>query len=115
MGFTGGIVLNFLLVLDPSAFTLPAHGDTLPDGIGHAPAMLGAAFASLASLTASVAITSVGQLYVAIMIAGVLGKPRQLGKPSQRGQPSQTAAAPAAEHPQGRKTRSPISVRRSRC
>ncbi len=127
VGFTGGIVLNSLLVLDPSAFTLPAHGHTLPDGIGHAPAMLGAAFASLTtigspmlnngsltSLTASVAITIVGQLYVAIMIAGVLGKPRQLVKPSQRSQPSQTAAAPAAEHPQGRKPRSPIGVRRPR-
>ncbi|NDG74187.1 MAG: hypothetical protein EBX49_02370 [Synechococcaceae bacterium WB8_1B_136] len=90
VGFSGGIVLNSLLVLDPMAFNLPAHGHALPDGIGHAPAMLGAAFASLTtlgspvlkpgsltSLTGSVAITIVGQLYVAILIAGVLGKPRQ--------------------------------------
>jgi hypothetical protein len=73
-GFTGGIVLNSLLVLDPAAFNLPAHGHDLPDGVGHAPAMLGAA---CASLTAGVAITIVGQLYVAILIAGILGKPRQ--------------------------------------
>jgi hypothetical protein len=90
VGFTGGIVLNSLLVLDPAAFNLPAHGHNLPDGVGHAPAMLGAAFASLTtlgspalktdsltSLTAGVAITIVGQLYVAILIAGILGKPRQ--------------------------------------
>lgn len=89
VGFTGGIVLNSLLVLDPSAFQLPPQAHPLPDGIGHAPAMLGAAFASLTtlgspvlapghltSLTASVAITIVGQLYVAILIAGVLGKAR---------------------------------------
>jgi hypothetical protein len=105
VGFTGGIVLNSLLVLDPAAFTLPAHGHALPDGIGHAPAMLGAAFASLTtigspvlksgsltSLTASVGITIVGQLYVAILIAGVLGKPRV------------PAAAPEAEHPNDRRT-----------
>ena len=90
VGFTGGIALNSLLVLDPAAFALTPHGQGLPDGVGHAPAMLGAAFASLTtlgspvlktgsltSLTASVAITIVGQLYVAILIAGVLGKPRQ--------------------------------------
>ncbi len=107
VGFTGGTVLNSLLVLDPAAFNLPAHGHALPDGIGHAPAMLGAAFASLTtvgsavlttgsltSLTASVGITIVGQLYVAILIAGVLGKPRELAKP---------VAAPEAEHPQGRR------------
>jgi hypothetical protein len=60
-------------------------------GIAHAPQMLGASFGSLTtlgssalnpdsltSLSASVAITIVGQLYVAILIAGVLGKPRQL-------------------------------------
>ena len=111
VGFTGGIVLNSLLVLDPAAFNLPAHGHALPDGIGHAPAMLGAAFASLTtvgspvlasgsltSLTGSVGITIVGQLYVAILIAGVLGKPRKLGKPGQQ------AAAPEAEHPQVRRT-----------
>ncbi|MCP9831512.1 hypothetical protein KBZ14_09270 [Synechococcus sp. HJ21-Hayes] len=110
VGFTGGIVLNSLLVLDPAAFNLAAHGQALPDAIGHAPAMLGAAFASLTtmgspvlkagnltSLTASVGITIVGQLYVAILIAGVLGKPRALG------QPDQPVAAPEAEHPQARR------------
>ena len=121
VGFTGGIVLNSLLVLDPAAFNLQDHGHALPDGIGHAPAMLGAAFASLTtigspvlkngnltSLTASVGITIVGQLYVAILIAGVLGKPRTLGKP---GQP---AAAPEAEHPQVRRAAARIRLRRPR-
>ena len=59
--------------------------------IAHAPQMLGAAFGSLTTLgspvfsnttltsvSASVGITIVGQLYVAILIAGVLGKPRQI-------------------------------------
>jgi hypothetical protein len=121
VGFTGGIVLNSLLVLDPAAFNLQDHGHALPDRIGHAPAMLGAAFASLTtsgspvlkngnltSLTASVGITIVGQLYVAILIAGVLGKPRTLGKP---GQP---AAAPEAEHPQVRRAAARIRLRRPR-
>ena len=94
VGFTGGIVLNSLLVLDPAAFNLAAHGQALPDGIGHAPAMLGAAFASL---TTSVGITIMGRLYVAILIAGVLGKPRALG------QPDRPVAAPEAEHLQGRR------------
>jgi hypothetical protein len=116
VGFTGGIVLNSLLVLDPAAFNLPAHGHALPDGIGHAPALLGAAFASLTtvgspvlnngsltSLTASVGITIVGQLYVAIMIAGVLGKPRQA-----------PAAAPTSAHPQGPSAAAPSRMRRLR-
>lgn len=121
VGFTGGIVLNSLLVLDPAAFNLPAHGHAIPDGIGHAPAMLGAAFASLTtigspvlksgsltSLTASVGITIVGQLYVAILIAGVLGKPRELGRPSQ------TTAAPEAEHPQGQRAAAQTRLRQPR-
>jgi len=92
IGFTGGIMLNSLLVLDPAAFHLPANVHPhLPVGIAHAPQMLGAAFGSLTTLgsavlnpesltsvSASVGITIVGQLYVAILIAGVLGKPRQL-------------------------------------
>ena len=127
VGFTGGIVLNSLLVLDPAAFNLPAHGHALPDGIGHAPAMLGAAFASLTtigspvlksgsltSLTASVGITIVGQLYVAIMIAGVLGKPRGLGIPKAEDGPSQPAAAPEAEHPRGQRAAARIRLRRLR-
>jgi hypothetical protein len=127
VGFTGGIVLNSLLVLDPAAFNLPVHGHALPDGIGHAPAMLGAAFASLTtigspvlksgsltSLTASVGITIVGQLYVAIMIAGVLGKPRGLGIPKAEDGPSQPAAAPEAEHPRGQRAAARIKLRRLR-
>lgn len=109
VGFTGGIVLNSLLVLDPAAFNLPAHGHALPDGIGHAPAMLGAAFASL---TASVGITIVGQLYVAILIAGVLGKPRALGNQKAVDTPSKPAAAPEAEHPRGQRAAGQIKLRR---
>ena len=91
VGFAGGITLNSLLVLVPAAFNLPATSGALPTGIAHAPAMLGASFACLTTLgspllradhltalTASVAITVVGQLYLAILIAGVLGKPHQL-------------------------------------
>ena len=127
VGFTGGIVLNSLLVLDPAAFNLPVHGHALPDGIGHAPAMLGAAFASLTtigspvltsgnltSLTASVGITIVGQLYVAILIAGVLGKPRVLGNQKAVDTPSQPAAAPEAEHPRGQRAAGQIKLRRTR-
>ena len=117
VGFTGGIVLNSLLVLEPGAFNLQAHGHALPDGIGHRPAMLGAAFASLTtvgspvldtgnltSLTASVAITIVGQLYVAIMIAGVLGKPRQ-----------EPDAAPGSAHPLSSKAAVRSRLQRLRC
>ena len=127
VGFTGGIVLNSLLVLDPAAFNLPAHGHALPDGIGHAPAMLGASFASLTtigspvlttgnltSLTASVGITIVGQLYVAILIAGVLGKPRVLGNQKAVDTPIQPAAAPEAEHPRGQRAAGQIKLRRTR-
>ena len=127
VGFTGGIVLNSLLVLDPAAFNLPVHGHALPDGIGHAPAMLGASFASLTtigspvltsgnltSLTASVGITIVGQLYVAILIAGVLGKPRVLGNQKAVDTPSQPAAAPEAEHPRGQRAAGQIKLRRTR-
>jgi len=91
VGFAGGMTLNSLLVLEPAAFQLPPTAQALPDGIGHAPTMLGAAFACLTTLgspvlrmdhltavTAGVAIAAVGQLYVAILIASVLGKPRQL-------------------------------------
>ena len=91
VGYSGGVALNSLLVLDPGAFSLPAVSTNMPAAIAHAPALLGAAFASLTtigssvleggsltSLSASVAITIVGQLYVAILIAGVLSKPRSL-------------------------------------
>ena len=63
---------------------------------------------NLTSLTASVGITIVGQLYVAILIAGVLGKPRELGKPGP------SAAAPEAEHPQIRRAATQIRLRRPR-
>ena len=92
IGFTGGIVLNSLLVLDPAAFSLAGSAQSeLPAAIAYAPHLLGASFGSLttlgsallnnqrlSSVSASVAITIMGQLYVAILIAGVLGKPRQI-------------------------------------
>jgi len=91
VGFTGGIVLNSLLVIEPAAFDLPQTSSTLAAGIAHAPTVLGAAFGCLTTLgspvlrldhlsvlIASVGIAVVGQLYIAILIAGVLGKPRQL-------------------------------------
>ena len=109
VGFAGGITLNSLLVLVPTAFNLPASSGALPAGIAHAPAMLGASFACLttlgspllredhlSTLTASVAITVIGQLYLAILIASVLGKPRQLAavrKAAQRRRPSSTSPA----------------------
>lgn len=115
IGFTGGIVLNSLLVLDPAAFTLPPSSHNLPMGIAHAPEMLGAAFGSLTTLgssalndqsltsvSASVGITIVGQLYVAILIAGVLGKPRQM------------AAVRKAAHPARRQAPSSPRLRRIR-
>ena len=91
VGFAGGIVLNSLMVLEPAAFDLPETSSRLAAGIVHAPLMLGAAFGCLTTLgspvlrlehlsvlIASVGIAVVGQLYIAILIAGVLGKPRQL-------------------------------------
>jgi len=96
VGFAGGIALNSLLVLEPTAFNLPAQAGGLPVGIAHAPTTLGAAFGCLTTmgspvllldrftaLTAAVSIAVVGQLYLAIMIAGVLGKPRQLAELDQ--------------------------------
>jgi len=89
VGFAGGIALNSLLVLEPAAFNLPASPNGLPPGIAHAPTVLGAAFGCLTTLgspvlkldhlsvqIAATAITVTGQLYIAIMIAGVLGKRR---------------------------------------
>jgi hypothetical protein len=91
VGFTGGIVLNTLMVLEPAAFDLPQTSGGLAAGLAHAPTVLGAAFGCLTTLgspvlrldhlsvlIASVGIAVVGQLYIAILIAGVLGKPRQL-------------------------------------
>jgi hypothetical protein len=91
VGFAGGIVLNSLMVFEPAAFDLPQTSSRLAAGIAHAPTVLGAAFGCLTTLgspvlrldhlsvlIASVGIAVVGQLYIAILIAGVLGKPRQL-------------------------------------
>ena len=109
IGFTGGIVLNSLLVLDPAAFSLSgtAHNN-LPAAIAYAPEMLGAAFGSLTTLgssvlneksltsvSASVGITVVGQLYVAILIAGVLGKPRHIADVRKAAHTSRRSQAPS--------------------
>jgi len=109
IGFTGGIVLNSLLVLDPAAFSLSATAHTnLPAGIAYAPEMLGAAFGSLTTLgssvlneksltsvSASVGITVVGQLYVAILIAGVLGKPRHIADVRKAAHTTRRSQAPS--------------------
>jgi hypothetical protein len=109
IGFTGGIVLNSLLVLDPVAFSLSATAHTnLPAGIAYAPEMLGAAFGSLTTLgssvldeksltsvSASVGITVVGQLYVAILIAGVLGKPRHIADVRKAAHTTRRSQAPS--------------------
>jgi hypothetical protein len=57
---------------------------------------------NLSSVSASVGITIVGQLYVAILIAGVLGKPRQI------------AAVRKAAHPCRRSPMSSPRLRRNR-
>ena len=109
IGFTGGIVLNSLLVLDPQAFNLNSNvPSNWPVAIAHAPQMLGAAFGSLTTLgssvfsdnsltsvSASVGITIVGQLYVAILIAGVLGKPRQIAAVRKAAHPRRRSQAPS--------------------
>ncbi|MEB3276296.1 MAG: hypothetical protein VKM92_04940 [Cyanobacteriota bacterium] len=89
VGFAGGILLTSLFVLEPTAFNVPQQAGGLAAGIVHAPRLLGAAFGCLTTLgspalkldhltalSAANAITMMGQLYLAIMIAGVLGKPR---------------------------------------
>lgn len=114
VGFAGGVVLNSLAVIEPTAFNLPANTGGLPAGIAHAPAMVGAAFGCLTTLgspvlnldhlvvqTTGVTIAMVGQLYIAILIAGVLGKPRQLAvlrKANQRR--SSTTRSQVSRRPQ---------------
>jgi hypothetical protein len=96
VGFAGGIALNSLLVLEPSAFNLPPSLNGLPAGIAHAPRALGAAFGALTTLgspvlkldhmtalIAAAAIAAIGQLYIAILIGGVLSKPHQLSAARQ--------------------------------
>jgi hypothetical protein len=91
VGFAGGIALISLQVLEPAAFNLPSSLNGLPGRIAHVPTLVGAAFGwlttlgspvlrldHLTALTTAVAIGAVGQLYVTILIAGALGKPRQL-------------------------------------
>jgi hypothetical protein len=91
VGLAGGVLLTALWVLDPSAFdltALPAVSSTtaLPD-VAVAPALMAAAFTMLTTIGTTVlktshvggqvvttVITVVGQLYVAILIALILGR-----------------------------------------
>ena len=91
VGMAGGLLLTALWVLDPSAFdltALPAVGSTaaLPT-VSVAPALMAASFTMLTTIGTSVlktshvggqvvttVITVVGQLYVAILIALILGR-----------------------------------------
>lgn len=91
VGLAGGLLLTALWVLDPSAFdltALPAVGSTtaLPNVVV-APALMAAAFTMLTTIGTTVlktshvggqvvttVITVVGQLYVAILIALILGR-----------------------------------------
>lgn len=91
VGLAGGLLLTALWVLDPSAFdltALPAVGSTtaLPNVVV-APALMAAAFTMLTTVGTTVlktshvagqvvttVITVVGQLYVAILIALILGR-----------------------------------------
>ncbi len=91
VSFTGGVVLNSLMVLEPAAFELAQTSSRLAAGITHAPTLVGSAFGCLATLgspvlrpdhptalTTAVEIAAVGQLYVAHPDRRELGKPRQL-------------------------------------
>lgn len=91
VGLAGGLLLTALWVLDPSAFdltALPAVGSiTAPPNVVVAPALMAAAFTMLTTIGTTVlktshvggqvvttVITVVGQLYVAILIALILGR-----------------------------------------
>jgi hypothetical protein len=91
IGMAGGLLLTALWVLDPAAFdltALPAVGSTaaLPN-VSVAPALMAASFTMLTTIGTTVlktshvggqvvttVITVVGQLYVAILIALILGR-----------------------------------------
>lgn len=91
VGMAGGLLLTALWVLDPAAFdltSLPAVGSTaaLPN-VSVAPALMAASFTMLTTIGTTVlktshvggqvvttVITVVGQLYVAILIALILGR-----------------------------------------
>ena len=91
VGMAGGLLLTALWVLDPAAFdlaSLPAVGSTaaLPN-VSVAPALMAASFTMLTTIGTTVlktshvggqvvttVITILGQLYVAILIALILGR-----------------------------------------
>ena len=95
IGFTGGVMMNSLLTIDPGAFLLNTdnliiNGQLLPASIYYSATILGTAFSSLTTLgttiinpnnmggqTIQICIAILGQLYIAILIAGILGKARQ--------------------------------------
>lgn len=88
-------MMNSLLTIDPGAFLLNTdnliiHGKLLPASIDYSTTILGTAFSSLTTLgttiinptnmggqTIQICIAILGQLYIAILIAGTLGKTRQ--------------------------------------
>ena len=95
IGFTGGVMMNSLLTIDPGAFLLNTgnliiNGQLLPASIYYSATILGTAFSSLTTLgttiinpnnmggqTIQICIAILGQLYIAILIAGIIGKARQ--------------------------------------
>lgn len=96
VGLAGGLLLNSLWVLDPSAFNLsalPSIASTASwPNLEVGPALMAASFALLTTIGTSVlntsdlagqvvttVITVVGQLYVAILIALILGRFRWRG------------------------------------
>ena len=89
LGYTGGISLTVVYDLDPSAFLLPPPSPGQLGGLVYAPHLLATSFSALTTLgtpvlnpanlagqTVTLLISALGQLYVAILIASVLGKVR---------------------------------------
>lgn len=89
LGYTGGICLTVVYDLDPTAFLLPHPGAGQLGGFIYAPNLLATSFGALTTLgtpainpanmagqTVTLLISALGQLYVAILIASVLGKVR---------------------------------------
>jgi hypothetical protein len=90
VGIAGGVMLVALWVLHPGAFdlsALPVLQDRNPDAVAMAPALMAASFTILTTVGSAVlrsgdvtgqvitvVITIAGQLYIAILIALILGR-----------------------------------------